>query len=606
MSNNVNNNNSRSSNQKINLRKRPRPITINDNAAVETTTVLPPIITTIEPEENTIEPETNSVIKIVDPAIQNNNHINLTTTTSPPNNVANASVVILPSSNNSSGTENNILKLAKQEPNVLQLSPTKAGDTVHSVTSLTAEPVSNVPVFEYNPSVTVKDGVYRFHYSEPTYTSKRVHKEDFGISHASYGTDSEDEEDEGTVPETTTYAPENDEKTTTIPYHIAIDGSEEEFTSSLPPAYRDYIAQEDIHPRIPSGESPQEKPQNVVTVTVTHTVVTESSSNSHHHNAKTNEVTGSPASEESNAVKKQSASPPEENAQANNSNMIHATPALPDFQPATRNESVVIIHTHYSSPVADTKVEVTHQEQENSSSSESEEIKPSAASPPEVPAHSGHVTSKVVTSVFYTKQELPGYTTSSYSFTETTSYSYGHPDDHHDDHDEDDHHHQQQHDHNQDGHASEHAGNSVEKQPQQLHPTTTSFWDSLGKQSIELMKSKIGLNASSSSTEDQDSGFSTPEAETEIPPSKFHTTPIPNYEDHSEDNEIDDGNTTREVEEGKVRVHPGPGIVYDEQDTELPSVPVYIQVLIDMPARLFCSRISIFKNMVASVYAPQV
>ncbi|CAG7728688.1 unnamed protein product [Allacma fusca] len=619
---------------KVIIRKRPRPVTIND--ALTTSVPLTP--------STTEAPSDLDIASSTDPETTHAPGFNLPTT--PTNNSSgngNSSNSVNSSRSEASGRNNVSLRPRTRVRVSPVITPSLPSNALEAQ-PVSHSPVSSVPSFEYNPSVSIKDGVYRFRYSEPTYSSKRVHKEEFGVSHVTYGSDEDEDPDRET--ETTTYAPPED---TTRPFQIDIDGSEEDFTSSLPPAYREYFNKEDNlenqrrAPPINLGNVPipSIREPEPVTVTVTHTVVSSSTMVKSTRvpptvvETSTSPVILEPEPDNSHANTipiisgnaNVSVSRPAED-ESNQENVIRSTPKLPSLnsiQVSTSNASWTYVNQ--SAEVSSSSPPTTEALNTSEVVNKSNVIAPAEASivPSVTNGHdeqhgqgtdhasvqphniningtvSPTVSSKIVTSVYFTKEENPYYTTSSYSFSASTVYSYGDPHDGHDDHD---------HDHGHPDH--DHAMDNSQKQ-QELRPTT-AYWDSLGYKSATFNQSQYP-DSSASNSSDQDIGYSTPEAETEYPPHSFGdrtTTPMPDSDpdDHSEaDNEIDDNGTQGDYthsEDGTVDVkQPRPNAIPNDLESLVPSVPVFIQVLLDMPAHVFCLSISGFKQMIARVYEPE-
>ena len=520
----------------------------------------------------------------------------------------------------------------------------------------TVEPaaVSNVPVssvyeeqsrapFEYNPSYTVDDGIYRFKYSsqsqpQPQLSSRRVHSEEFGITRESYGDDGTDGDDEGgedREDETTLRSPI--ESITRVPLHINIDGSEEEFSSSLPPAYRNYFSREEAPAQIVNPlQHRDDSPVRAVTITVT---VTEKTSTTQTKAIISNPYpnpfdtfqTAQPTFQshpEEHDLSQSSVNANREAVNHNNDHVINLllapTPALPIHHDQTLlsssvvkveqsaeskvivnenqggdSEPIVITSTHTvllsHSPTIETGPKHEETNFHESGAHPDHKVLTTSNTPSlEIsPTPTLVTSSKEFKSVFYTAETHPYFSSSSYSFSSSTEYSFYTPEA------EDPHHH---HDHEHESPAEDHS-----VKPQELHPSTSSigYWDTLG-----LKTATVDFNTSSSEhlpspspspPGDLVGGFSTPEADTEYPHGHsgilLYTSPTPSTS-HTPNHDI---STSSQESVSSVEIH-------SEEDNSssnelhIPPVAVYIQILLDMPSTQFCPSVQAFKEMIILIY----
>jgi hypothetical protein len=485
------------------------------------------------------------------------------------------------------------------------------------------------PSFDYNPSYRVEDGIYRFKYSsqsqpQPQLSSRRVHTEEFGLTRESYGDEDEDGDEETTQRN-------SGESVTRAPLQINIDGSEEEFTSSLSPVYRDYFSQEqgpEAQIANPIVAEKHDSAPRAVTVTVTVTEKTHASQailspagasrrpTSHPHendlrqqlNANANESPSPLNHHEDNVInlfvaptpvlplqrdeESPSASAPSSSAKVEQSaeSKLNANGNLNQGEPIaiTSTRTVLLGQSPSPTPTAETGAKP----EENNIAVVSRES----------PAKSGEIfptptlvtSTKEYKSVFYTAETHPHFTSSSYSFSSSTEYSFFTPEDeeaHH-------HHHDRDHDHE---HAHHHD-HSPEEKEEELRPSTSSigYWDSLG-----LKTAQVDFNTSSSEhfpspspspPGDLVGGFSTPEAETELPILSPVTTPPVPTDSSSQEKEDDLNKIPSESEENSTKEDSS------KEEVHLPPVAVFIQILLDMPSTQFCPSAKAFKEMIILIY----
>lgn len=500
---------------------------------------------------------------------------------------------------------------------ILSSTPGPEANVTHSWTDVNRGPLPPPPTFEPEDEVEFTsdpDGVYRFKFSSAVtfpsvFSSTRIFKEEFGVTGETYWEpDDTSEEDAVHTEDEATTSPNPPPDETSPRPTPSIQSSEDVFVKPLSP-YRDYFGQSVLRQLQSQRPAQNQTSISISQVTVTVTVTKNGSlthpqnSNAHaqedyHQNFNTLDLLPtpvlpilpiSPTILQSPTIKAKEANTSIAELESSNE------PVSPSRTPSNTFETPLI---------AEREDEIGGKE------------KSSVLLSTPIPANETPIiptpvlSSKEYKSVFYSTDQKPHYTSTTYSFTSSTEFSFSYP--------EDDDHHQYFHglENHQDLQPDEPFGHHHYHRPNGnkhlIQPTPTlQYWDTLGLKTAHFNNTHPPQNEQhpnpippTLSPIQEEVIKPDPTVEVELPedekkppirtthapiesPTTTTTTTQPTRRESDDDSHVSDEDFEREE---------------SKPVNSYPPVPSFVEILLDMPPLKFCPSIKTFKEMITLIY----